>query len=184
MAHLNVEIKAHCSDQTIIRNILIEKQAKSKGTDHQIDTYFLVPSGRLKLREGTIENALIHYERSNRAGPKDSQVTLFRTGTASDLKAVLSKSLPVLAIVDKTREIYFIDNVKFHIDTVKGLGTFMEIEAIDTDAMLGRERLTEQCNFYLNLFAITKKDLIAESYSDMVLKNQSDPNPYTCPSIA
>ncbi len=184
MEHLNVEIKAYCSDHTKVRKILLEKQAESKGTDHQTDTYFQVPNGRLKLREGKIENALIHYERSNQAGPKDSQVTLFRTEAGSALKAVLSQALEILAVVDKTREIYFIDNVKFHIDTVHGLGTFVEIEAIDTDAKLGREKLTEQCNFYLNLFGITEKDLIAESYSDMVMKTQSNPNPYTYPSIA
>ena len=173
MQHLNVEIKAKCFDHARIRNILEKKQAQSKGTDHQIDTYFQVPNGKLKLREGTIENALIHYQRSNQAGPKDSQVTLFRTEPNSDLKPVLSQALGILAIVDKTREIYFIDNVKFHIDTLQGLGTFVEIEAIDTDATLGREKLTEQCNLYLNLFGITEKDLIAESYSDMVLKNKS-----------
>ena len=33
--------------------------------------------------------------------------------------------------MDKKREIYFIHNVKFHIDNVKNLGTFIEIEAID-----------------------------------------------------
>lgn len=170
MVHLNVEIKAKCSNQDKIRNILLDRKAQYKGTDHQVDTYFQVPKGRLKLRQSTIKSGLVHYQRSNQTGPKGSQVTVFHTQAANDLKAVLSQAIEILAIVDKTREIYFIDNVKFHIDLVQGLGSFIEIEAVDTDAMLGIEKLTEQCNFYLNLFAITEKNLIAESYSDMVLK--------------
>ena len=59
--HLNVEIKAKCSDPKRVRNILESKGAEYRGLDHQIDTYFRVPNGRLKLREGNIENALIFY---------------------------------------------------------------------------------------------------------------------------
>ena len=43
----------------LIRQILINKKADYKGLDHQIDTYFNVNIGRLKLREGSIENNLI-----------------------------------------------------------------------------------------------------------------------------
>ena len=35
-----------------------------KRLDHQIDTYFNVSKGRLKLREGNIENSLINYDRA------------------------------------------------------------------------------------------------------------------------
>lgn len=170
MSHLNVEIKAKCPDQERIRKVLAENNATTKGTDHQIDTYFSVPNGRLKLREGNIENALIHYQRTNQEGPKQSEVTLFECANGPALKAVLGKALPILAIVDKKREIYFIGNIKFHIDNVEGLGTFVEIEAIDIDGILGKDKLHEQCTYYLDLFQITESDLIAESYSDMVMK--------------
>lgn len=64
MKSTNIEIKAKSTQQDKIRKILKDLGADFKGTDHQIDTYFNVVSGRLKLREGNIENALIHYERS------------------------------------------------------------------------------------------------------------------------
>jgi predicted adenylyl cyclase CyaB len=72
--------------------------------------------------------------------------------------------------VDKHREIFFISNVKFHIDTVKNLGTFMEIEAIDTHGSIGKEKLNEQCAYYSNLFEIKTEDLITVSYSDLLLQ--------------
>ncbi len=61
MQHLNIEIKARTTRQAEIRSMLKNNNAEFKGTDHQIDTYFHVPNGRLKLREGNIENHLIHY---------------------------------------------------------------------------------------------------------------------------
>jgi len=56
-----IEIKASCPDPEQARMILSELKAEHKGTDHQIDTYFNVKEGRLKLREGNIENNLIFY---------------------------------------------------------------------------------------------------------------------------
>ena len=171
MEHINVEIKARCYDTKKIKEILNEHNADFKGIDHQIDTYFRTNSGRLKLRQGNIENHLIYYERENQEGPKQSNVTLMPTVLHSDsLKDILTKSLGVLVSVDKKREIYFIDNVKFHIDTVKELGSFIEIEAIDKIGNIGKDKLLEQCNFYMNLFDINEGDLISVSYSDMLLK--------------
>lgn len=170
MPHLNIEIKARCDNHEKIRDILKSKNADFKGTDHQIDTYFKVPNGRLKLREGNIENHLIFYERENQAGPKQSKVTLFENKPGSSLKEILSKALGILVAVDKKREIYFIKNVKFHIDTVANLGTFMEIEAIDSDGTIGKEKLQKQCQYYLDLFGIKTDDLLSKSYGDMIFK--------------
>lgn len=170
MKRLNIEIKAKCSNHEKIRSILKSHNADFKGTDHQIDTYFKVNNGRLKLREGNIENFLVFYERENKEGPKQSNVILFKSDPTSSLKEILLKSLEVLVAVDKQREIYFIENVKFHIDTVKNLGTFMEIEAIDSDGTFGKEKLFEQCENYFKLFDIPKDDLVSGSYSDLLLQ--------------
>ena len=169
MPHLNVEIKARCNNHDKIREILKSKGADFKGTDHQIDTYFNVPNGRLKLREGNIENHLIHYEREDKEGPKQSKVILYDSKPGSTLKEILTKALGILVVVDKKREIYFIENVKFHIDTVEGLGTFMEIEAIDSDGTIGKDKLQEQCQYYVDLFGIAPTDLLSNSYSDMII---------------
>ena len=83
-----IEIKAKCADVSQIRSILLANKADFKGIDHQIDTYFKAPIGRLKLRAGNIENTLIHYNRPNQAGPKNSQVIYRRLPPNTDLKAV------------------------------------------------------------------------------------------------
>jgi len=167
--HLNIEFKAKCENYDVINNVLKARDAEFRGEDHQIDTYFNVARGRLKLREGNIENYLIHYERENQEGPKSSFVTLFRTEPDSALKELLIKSLGILAVVDKKRKIYFVGNVKIHLDTVQDLGSFVEVEAIDKTGKIGKERLQQQCDEYLLAFNIKSKDLLSCSYSDMIL---------------
>jgi predicted adenylyl cyclase CyaB len=171
MSHLNVEIKARCQDAEPVRAVLKTHNADFRGLDRQVDTYFQTPNGRLKLREGTIENHLIHYERDNTEGPKQSRVTLYTPGPdKAALKDILTKAYGVLAVVDKQREIYFFGNVKFHIDTVQGLGHFIEIEAIDKDGSIGKAKLDEQCRYFCTQLGIRPEDYVAVSYSDMLLK--------------
>lgn len=174
MAHVNIEIKARCNNPDRIRRTLEAGGADFGGTDHQTDTYFNVPHGRLKLHQGNIENSLIFYDRADTVGPKRADVSLFRTcaSGSEQLRQTLTAALDMLVTVDKQREIYFIDNVKFHLDTVKDLGRFLEIEAIDESGSIGAEKLQQQCEYYMELFNIPETDLVNVSYSDMLIDKQ------------
>ena len=172
MGHVNIEIKARCGEPGKVREVLRSAGAECKGTDRQTDTYFRVAEGRLKLRQGNIENALIFYRRPDEAGPKRADVSLYRTGGDAALGEVLAAALPVLVVVRKVREIYFLENVKFHIDAVEGLGEFVEIEAIDADGTIGTGKLQQQCERYMEQFGIEASDLVKDSYSDMLLKQE------------
>ena len=172
MSHLNVEIKARCSSHEKVLEKLKELDAKYIGCDKQVDTYFKCTHGRLKLREGNIENNLIQYYRPDEEGPKKSEITLYKPSPDPNLKAALTKALSVLIEVNKKREIYFIDNIKIHLDTIDSLGTFVEIEAIDEFGKIGEDKLRKQCEELIQLFEIKSEDLIECSYSDMLLKKQ------------
>jgi adenylate cyclase, class 2 len=74
----------------------------------------------------------------------------------------------IKVVVDKKRKIYFVDNVKFHFDRVEGLGTFIEVEAIDSVGSISVEKLKEQCDYYTTFFEIAKEDFMEVSYSDML----------------
>ena len=175
MKYINIEIKARTKNQVAIRAFLTANGADFKGIDAQTDTYFEVPNGRLKLREGNIENNLIAYNRKNEAGPKQSNFSLAAIADPAALKSVLQQALPLKVVVRKRREIYYIDNVKFHIDEVDGLGAFVEIEAGNKIVDLPVEKLRAQCDYYIDKFRIAQSDLIDRSYSDMLLEkaNQS-----------
>jgi len=169
MAFINIEIKARTSDPGRVRDLLTGNHADFKGIDQQTDTYFNVPEGRLKLRQGNIENALIYYTRSNQAGPKQSNCEVWPAADSNGLKSILENSLGILVTVTKTREIYFINNIKFHIDTVEELGNFIEIEASNKTADISSEKLREQCQHFIELLGIREEEMIAHSYSDMLL---------------
>ena len=170
MAFINIEIKARTARAATIRQYLHDNHAEYKGTDHQTDTYFKVTNGRLKLREGDIENNLIYYSRAETAGTRQSDVDMLEAANPPALKAVLSKAMGILAIVTKRREIYYIGNVKFHLDTLEGLGEFVEIEASDKNDDIPVEKLQAQCEYYMGAFGVRPEDLIQKSYSDMVME--------------
>lgn len=166
--HLNIEIKARTHRHAEIREILKQENAWFKGVDTQTDTYFPCDKGRLKLRSGNIENSLIFYRRQDQEGPKSSEVFLSVLPSETHLRETLSAALGVWKEVKKTREIYFIGHIKFHLDTLEGLGQFVEIEAIDSDGSIGEKQLRADCDRFIALFGIRPEDLLRGSYSDMV----------------
>ncbi len=164
---LNSEVKVQVKDLNPYRKRLKQANAEFRGIDHQKDTYFKVSRGRLKLREGNIENALIYYDRDDQSHPKKSEIILLRT-VSPELKAILFKALTVLVIVEKQREIYFMDNAKFHLDHVPGLGYFVEIEVMGgPDASF--EALTRQLHRHVEYLKLPLERRITHSYSDMLL---------------
>lgn len=174
---LNYEFKARCQNLVKLEEKLLTLQPRFVGEDQQTDTYFYVPQGRLKLREGPIENALIHYNRSDEADAKTSEVQLFSTSPNSSLKQLLATALGVKVVVQKTRRIYFLDNVKFHFDQVEGLGSFVEVEAIDRDGTIGMDKLKSQCLHYRSFFDLEATDCLSGSYSDMLLAKNCSTRP-------
>jgi len=164
-----IEIKARCSNPSKVRQLLLQQlNIQFIGVDAQMDTYFKIPSGRLKLREGNIENSLIYYDRENKKDAKKSDVTLYKPTEVVSLKAVLLAALPTLIVVKKKREIYFIDHIKFHIDTLTTLGSFIEIEVIDATDAMDITKMKKQCQWYMELLDIQQEDLMENSYSDML----------------
>jgi adenylate cyclase, class 2 len=169
---INIEIKAHCPSPERVRKYLQDHPAYFAGTDYQRDTYFNTLHGRLKLREGNIENNLIFYDRSNEAGPKKSEFILTPVTDARALRESLIKAIGIKVVVEKKREIYFIGPVKFHIDEVPGLGHFVEIEASNKTEPLPANELEKLCRFYIQALSIEPEHLLTSSYSDMLLAKQ------------
>ncbi|HEU5053333.1 MAG TPA: class IV adenylate cyclase [Hanamia sp.] len=170
MRVINFEFKARIKELISPEQKLLSLSPKFIGEDHQVDTYFNVEKGRLKLREGNIENALIYYERDNVADSKQSSVLLYKFQPDPSLKEILAKVYGIKTIVDKRRKIYFIDNVKFHFDIVQRLGTFVEVEAINS-GNFPFEKLKEQCNYFASFFGIKERDYESKSYSDLLLES-------------
>jgi len=171
MKLLNFEFKAHLRDEARAQAVLRGHGARLLGTDRQIDTYFRVPNGRLKIREGRLENALVFYRRTNLARARRSTVEMMLLPRRNSVRAILSRALGVLAVVDKRRQIYFVGNVKIHLDHVRGLGKFVEVEAMTRSGDLRKVRA--QARKFQKLLGIPSADIVPLSYSDMVLRKEA-----------
>ncbi|HRI20617.1 MAG TPA: class IV adenylate cyclase, partial [Panacibacter sp.] len=165
MQHINIEIKAKCFYPQKVEAFLLENNAIFRGTDLQKDIYFNLPEGRLKLRRGNIENNLIFYKRNNQKGPKQSDFNLMPVAEPDKLELLLTNALGVKVVVEKKRKIFFLDNIKIHLDEVSGLGSFVEIEAGNIfNPKLTVETLHRQCGALMDHFRINDEDLIEHSY--------------------
>jgi adenylate cyclase class 2 len=169
---INIEIKARTREPGRVLQRLADLGAELQGIDHQVDTYYGARNGRLKLRRGTIEHALIAYQRADQSGPKISWVTLYEPNDSDRLHATLSAALGVVVVVDKQRHIWWADNVKLHVDEVEGLGTFLEIEATNRHGDIGEVVLRRQCDEWLELLGVDDRDLVERSYSDLLLDHK------------
>ncbi len=93
---------------------------------------------------------------------------------SNELYAVLTTALGVRAVVDKEREIYYLGNVKVHVDDVRGLGSFLEIEALDATGQRSEKELEAQCRALMTEFGVSERDLVAASYGDMAERRYPD----------
>lgn len=141
----------------------------------QEDTYFRIERGRLKLRrvEGEDAGTLIYYRREDRADPKQSRVSLLSVAEPTTLRTVLREALGILVEVRKRRQIYRWGQVQIHLDEVDGQGAFLELERI-IESTRDEERAWAEFAELRGVLGIREEDLVAGSYSDLVLKRDTD----------
>ena len=162
----NIEIKARYEKHEYAEKVLEEKGARKEGLDMQKDTYFNVKNGRLKIREGKIENSLVYYQREDKEDPKTSDVSICDLENPEEVKRVLKNCLGVKVIVEKEREIHWLENVKVHLDRVENLGKFIEFELMKDKK--GSYDTEEDLENLMDEFEVDRSRLIDKSYSDMV----------------
>lgn len=178
----NLELKVGCDPAMLAR---VRERLAAGGvsfvTVAQVDTYFAVPSGRLKLRQsapaiGNEQTAeLIAYVRPDTSGPRWSayhRVPLAAVNAAM-LKVALTATVGVLTEVIKTRTAGVRGRTRVHLDEVQGLGTFVELETVvtgeddgnadeelaETAALLGLDRLVPIPGSYSDLLLATRNRL-------------------------
>ena len=127
----NVEIKARVADPAALRARVAAAATTPPVILGQRDTFFTVARGRLKLRrfdDGSGE--LIFYERDDTAGPKTSTYSKSPCPDAAGMEALLARALGVRGVVEKRRELFMIGRTRVHLDDVRGLGHFVELEVV------------------------------------------------------
>jgi homotetrameric cytidine deaminase len=166
----NVELKARDADPAATLERALALGATDEGVLAQRDTYFERARGRLKLREqdgGREAGArLIAYVRPDDEAARTSAYRLAEVADPAALREALDAALGTLVVVEKRRRLLLYENVRIHLDEVRDLGSFVELEGVaDPDSDLRREHdLVARLRDELAL-----GDPVAGSYSDLLL---------------
>jgi len=169
----NVEVKARVHDTAAVRERAEALTDIPVEVLRQTDTFYRVPSGRLKLRvfpERPCE--LIYYNRADSAGAKTSEYHIVRSDDPEAFSRVLGAVLEVRGVVRKIRFLYRIGCTRIHLDEVEGLGSFMELEVVLEDGQREDEGAAI-ANELLESLGIAPDDLVAGAYLDLLEAQRS-----------
>ncbi|MBI3739870.1 MAG: class IV adenylate cyclase [Chloroflexi bacterium] len=166
----NIEIKARVSDFDNLRQRAEMLSGAPCETIPQVDTFFRVDKGRLKLRDlGAGRAQLIFYQRSDQDGPKRSDYSIAMIADAENLIRVLTLAYGIRGVVKKTRYLYLVGQTRVHVDDVEGLGHFMELEVVLRDGQSDAEGQAIAEDLMQKL-GVEKSDLLDGAYMDLIEK--------------
>lgn len=149
-------------------SLVLKKIAVYGGLLRQTDTYFNVSKGRLKLREFSTGGAeLIYYLRNEGEGNRWSDYQIVPISDAKKLREVLDSLLGTMVVVKKERRVYYYKRTaRIHLDKVRGLGNFIELESV---AIGGRRKARRVYEELIDILRLGEAESIRKSYSDLIL---------------
>jgi adenylate cyclase class IV len=168
----NIEIKARIREWDRLHILAAELAGTAATVLDQVDTFFSVPVGRLKLRQlAPNRGELIFYQRPDQPGPKLSDYIVTLTAEPAVLRDTLAQALGVCGEVRKRRWLFLAErfggHTRIHLDEVRGLGQFIELEVVLESGQSPEhgERITGEFRAVLD---IRDEDLIDCAYLDLV----------------
>ena len=164
----NVEIKAQLADREAVRRKAAAIASGPGELITQTDTFFAVPTGRLKVREFSDGSGeMIAYERSDQSGSKESVYSIVRCADAQALSTTLARALPVRGRVVKRREVFLVGRTRVHLDEVEHLGMFIELEVVlrDDEPADAGER---EAHALMETLGIPITALVPDAYVDLL----------------
>jgi predicted adenylyl cyclase CyaB len=172
----NVEIKAVVTDLSRVSAACATLATTEPIRLEQEDTFFHCPHGRLKLRKCSAgAGELIQYERPDEVGPKTSRYVRVPTAEHDRLRDALAAAYGILGVVRKQRTVQLVGRTRVHLDTVEGLGAFveLEVELADADPV---EPAVAEAHRLMAALGIAEEQLVRGAYIDL-LRGGAPPAP-------
>ncbi|MEI6636301.1 MAG: class IV adenylate cyclase, partial [Planctomycetota bacterium] len=107
------------------------------------------------------------YDRANTTAAKQSDYEIAAVADPQLLKQVLQRALGVTQIIEKKRVYYLVDQTRMHLDSVVGLGNFLELEVVLRPNQSPAEGHAIAADL-LRRLEIRDTDLMATAYADML----------------
>jgi adenylate cyclase, class 2 len=162
---VNLELKIKLLNAAGTLKKLNELKAEFKGVLNQTDIYYKYKNGLLKLRIEDGTQTLIKYIRNEGSGERWSDFQLLSL-EGNDAGEYLRDILTRETIVEKKRKLYLYDNTRIHIDDVKILGSFLELETLVVN---GEEDAEKRFNSIKEMLSLNGLPEIRKSYRDIML---------------
>jgi predicted adenylyl cyclase CyaB len=167
----NVEIKARIESIEDLEFKIVNIANGEPTEILQDDTFFECANGRLKLRTFTANSGeLIFYKRADESGPKESFYLISITHEPVTLRETLDHAYGATGRVQKRRMLYFIGRTRVHLDRVKELGNFLELEVVLDDSESSEDGIAEARAILFQL-GINESQLIEGAYVDLLYQN-------------
>ena len=170
----NIEIKAYVKNYQLTLDKIIEITAQQPTQLRQFDTFFKCNDGRLKLRRfSEAKGELIFYNRSDEPGPNVSSYLIVPTSSPSQLARTLESAYGLLGHVEKQRLLFLSGRTRIHLDKVKELGDFIELEVV-LEENESIQNGIDEANQLMKILNINSTDLIRHAYVDLINKGQPE----------
>ena len=164
---LNLELKIKVSSHDKMIKLINENRGKFIKTLIQKDTYYKFDKGLMKLREQNGEFELVKYKRNEKKGERWSDYSLlFLKG--ENVEEYLNDLFTIETIVEKERQLYIYNNTRIHLDTVKDLGNFLELETVVKN--ITKEDAIEEFEKVVEFLKMDVDNQIRKSYRDLTLE--------------
>ncbi|WNV05024.1 class IV adenylate cyclase [Candidatus Methylospira mobilis] len=164
----NIEIKAHIES---VDSLLPKASAIANEGPIEIlqdDTFFTCGNGRMKLRAfSEKEGELIFYRRENQQGPKESFYVLSPTSSPETLREALSQAYGQAGRVQKHRTLFLVGRTRIHLDRVKDLGHFLELEVVLQEGE-SPEVGVQEAHHLMAQLGVEPSQLIEGAYVDLL----------------
>jgi len=161
----NLELKISVTSHQSLKEILEQIGAENRGILKQKDVYYSTPNGLLKLRIENKNESLIFYNRNEKDKNRwsDFEVLEFAKGKGEKF---FNNLFDVEVIVKKERELFYYDDTRIHLDTVKSLGKFLELETLVINGKVDAKKRFEKI---ISLLKLDESKQIRKSYRDLLI---------------
>lgn len=162
---VNLELKYKVDSHLVFRRVLKKSGAEYKGVIRQKDIYFKNKNALLKLRLQKTNNELIKYNRDEIGKKRWSDYEIVNVSGKNPEK-YFRNLFEVETVVEKKREVWIYKNTRIHLDEVKNLGFFLELETL---VLNGKKDAERRFNSIISILKISTEDQILASYRDLML---------------
>ena len=166
----NLELKIKTGSHSDLISKIEKNGIKLVGLLNQKDIYYKYDKGILKLRIQNENYQLIKYNRNENKGERWSDYSIL-TINGDNVEDYLNDFFDAEIIVEKERKLYLLKNTRIHLDNVKDLGYFIELETVvgkttENDCVTEFEEVIE-------LLKLNKENEIRKSYRDLFIEQRN-----------